>query len=41
MATSNFLVPAENTAGPGCSSVATLCPSIGLTNLVQVSLHLP
>ena len=37
---SNYLVMAENTMGPHWSSVATAGTSIGLTNLVQLSLYL-
>ena len=40
MAMSNFLVLAENTMGPHWSSVATAGTSVGLTNLVQLSLYL-
>ena len=35
-----FLVTAKNTIGSGWSSTATAGTSIGLTNLVQLSLHL-
>ena len=41
MAIPNFLVTAENRMSPRGSSVATPCTSVGLTNLVQLSLHLP
>ena len=37
---SNLIVMAENTMGSGWSSVVTAVTSIGLTNLVQLSLHL-
>ena len=36
---SNFLVTTKNTVGPGWSSAATAGTTIGLTNLVQLSLH--
>ena len=37
---SNFLVTTKNTVGPGWSSAATAGTSIGLTNLVQLSLQI-
>ena len=37
---SHFLVTAESTLGPGWSTIATAGNSIGLTNLIQLSLHL-